>query len=272
MSDAGLLRRVCEARAEYLALGNEVLELDAVRLVTNREAPLIYDANHASGVRAETPDAIDAVLEQCEEAFAGLGHRRFQGDPLTPPAFEARLVLEGYQITSELEMLLEGKLLRSGRPVEIRGVTTEADWESLARLTRADHEEEGPKFGRPVYAREVSEQMLGVRRRKGPALRYWLARADGIDCAFFSSWPGPERVGVVEDLFTLPRFRGRGIATALIERAVDDARERGAGPVVIGARPDDSPRHMYAALGFRPICLMREYLLRVDAGADSSQG
>ena len=47
----------------------------------------------------------------------------------------------------------------------------------------------------------------------------------------------------------------RGIATALIAHAVGDARNRGAGPVLIGADPDDTPKHMYAAMGFRPFCL-----------------
>ena len=68
-------------------------------------------------------------------------------------------------------------------------------------------------------------------------------------------------MGKVEDLFTDPDFRGRGVASALIASAVADARERGAGPVLVGARPDDTPRLMYAAMGFRPLCLTRAYRL-----------
>ena len=63
----------------------------------------------------------------------------------------------------------------------------------------------------------------------------------------------------MEDLFTVPAFRRRGVATALIAHAVGDARDRGAGPVLIGADPDDSPKHMYAAMGFRPLCVLRSY-------------
>jgi GNAT superfamily N-acetyltransferase len=101
---------------------------------------------------------------------------------------------------------------------------------------------------------------VAAKRVKAPDLRFWLARVDDTDAAFFSSWPGPEGVGIVEDLFTRPEFRRRGIATALIAHSVADARERGAGPVAISARVNDSPKYMYAALGFRPSCISRSYL------------
>jgi GNAT superfamily N-acetyltransferase len=97
--------------------------------------------------------------------------------------------------------------------------------------------------------------MVATKQAKAPDLRFWLARADGTGCAFLSSWPGANGVGKVEDLFTHPDFRHRGIATALIVHCVRDARERGAGPVLIGALPNDTPMRMYAAMGFRPFCV-----------------
>ena len=88
----------------------------------------------------------------------------------------------------------------------------------------------------------VTEQMVAAKRVKAPDLRFWLARADGTDAAFFSSWPRRDGVGIVEDLFTRPEFRHRGIATALIAHSVADARERGAGLVAISARAADTPK------------------------------
>ena len=76
----------------------------------------------------------------------------------------------------------------------------------------------------------MTAQIVAAKRVKAPAVRYYLARADGVDCAFFSAWPGENGVGQVEDLFTRADFRGRGIGTALIAACVDDARARGAGP------------------------------------------
>jgi GNAT superfamily N-acetyltransferase len=102
--------------------------------------------------------------------------------------------------------------------------------------------------------------MVVSKQFKAPALSFWLARVDDSEAAFFSSWPGLDGVGIVEDLFTRPEFRRRGIATALIAHCVADARARGAGPVAISARAADTPKHMYAAFGFRPVAISRSYL------------
>ena len=105
----------------------------------------------------------------------------------------------------------------------------------------------------------VTRSLYAVHRAKCPPMRCWIAHEDGVDCGFFSSWPGENGVGKVEDLFVPEEFRRRGIATALIARAVSDARERGAGPVVIGARVDDWPKSLYQRLGFRPILLQHRF-------------
>ena len=63
----------------------------------------------------------------------------------------------------------------------------------------------------------------------------------------------------MEELFTHPEFRHRGLATALIHHCVADAREHGAGPVVIAADPEDTPKLMYAAMGFRPVAMKRTW-------------
>jgi GNAT superfamily N-acetyltransferase len=251
----------------YFELGNEVEAGDGVRWVRNPACAEIYDANHGSAVRAATPAQIDAVLREADDRYAGLAHRTYKVDPGTPTAFEARLLLDGYQGEAELQLLLTGDLRADARPVDIRPVETPADWASVARLTRRDHEEEATKEHRPPYRSSVTTAMVATKRAKAPALRFFLATDDdGEDCAFFSSWPGIDGVGKVEDLFTAPEHRRKGIATALIAHAVDDARRRGAGPVLIGADPTDTPKDMYAALGFTPACVLRSYTKRRAGG------
>jgi GNAT superfamily N-acetyltransferase len=259
--DPDLLARAFDTLEGYYGLGSEVRDEDLARFVRNVSAPRIYDANHVSRVRAETLEEVDDVLARADEVFAGLGHRAFHLDPWTPPAFNARLLLDGYTLEEELQLLLETdvQLTRDPPPVDIRLVESDADWSGLERLTRLDHEEEARREDRPVWDEDVTAQMVATKRAKAPALRFWLARVDDTDCAFFSSWPGDNGVGKVEDLFTDPDLRGRGIATALIVHCVHDARERGAGPILIGALPNDTPKHMYAAIGFRPYCVTRSF-------------
>ncbi len=247
----------------YFELGNEVLPGDEARFVRNTACAEIYDANHGTAVRAATPAAIEAVLRRADELFPEGGHRTYKVDPRTPTAFEARLLLEGYAGETELQLLLDGplRLDRAPPPVAIRPVDGPADWASLARLTRRDHEEEATKADRPPHTPSVTTAMVATKRAKAPALQFFLASVDGEDCAFFSSWPGIPGIGVgkVEDLFTAPEHRRTGIATALIAHAVADARDRGADQVLIGAEPADTPKAMYAALGFAPVCALRSY-------------
>lgn len=252
----------------YFELGNEVVAEDGVRWVRNPACAEIYDANHGTAVRAATPEAVEAVLRRVDELFAGHAHRTFKVDPGTPAAFEARLLLDGYAGETELQLLLTGDLRADPPPADIRPVDGPADWASLARLTRRDHEEEAERAARPPYARSVTTAMVATKRAKAPALQFFLARRDGEDCAFFSSWPGPEGSGVgkVEDLFTSPEHRHQGIATALIAHAVADARARGADAVLIGADPTDTPKDMYAAMGFAPVCPLRSYTKRLPGG------
>ncbi len=262
MTDADLRRRVFETWAGYHELGNEVVDEPLARFIRNAEAPQVHDANLASRVRAATDDEIDDVLARADELYAELAHRKVTIDPDTPPAFEARLVLDGYMPHPHLELVLERELPATPPRVEIRLVESDDDWRSLKGLWNLNHDEEADKGQHDRWEPDVTTQMVVTHRAKAPDLRFWLARVENTDVAFFSSWPGREGVGLVEDLFTRPEFRGRGIATALIAHAVADARERGAGPVVIAARPADTPKQMYAALGFRPFCVRRSYLKR----------
>jgi GNAT superfamily N-acetyltransferase len=255
--DRDLLARVYETLEGYYELGCEVRDEPLARFVRNVDAPRIYDVNFATFVRAGTRDEIASVLDRADELFDGLPHRVFHIDPWTPPAFEAQLVLDGFEFEDELQLLLEGDLgvSRDLPAIEIRLVESDDDWSTVRRLARLDHEEQARRQVHPLWDEEVTSEMVATKRAKAPALRFWLARTPEADCAFLSSWPGANGVGKVEDLFTHPDFRHRGIASALIVHCVRDVRERGAGPVLIGALPNDTPMRMYAAMGFRPFCV-----------------
>ncbi len=94
-------------------------------------------------------------------------------------------------------------------------------------------------------------------------MQYYMAYVDGGAVAYCNSWEGINGVGQVEDLFTHPDFRHRGLASALIHHCVADCRRKGAGPVVIVADPTDTPKNMYAAMGFRPVALYSHYLKKL---------
>lgn len=259
-----LARRALAANQALLALGNEQFGPDGAMFVRNRSVPEIRDANHVAHVTASMPEEIDRLLARVEREFADLPYRRFDLDITTPPSFEARLAHDGYQSNDALVMLLEGDLGGEAKPHDIRLIEDDAAWEAYAALHEIDWREYTEQTGRSA-AGGTGAAMLRSRRLKSPPVRYWLAYSDDEPRAYAASWEGSGGFGIVEDLFTHPDFRRRGLATALIHRAVADCRERGAGPLVITADPSDTPKQMYASLGFRPVAIKRSYWQKVES-------
>jgi GNAT superfamily N-acetyltransferase len=258
MSDAELIRHVYETAERYLALNCETFEADGATFIRDRNLPDRYDANHVYDVRAETPEQIEALLSRVDGEYDGYRHRAYDLGPLTPPQFVARLSLDGaYRWRDSLQMVLEGDLKASPRPADIRLVEDEAQWRAIFALETMWWETDPPDARAPL------DQTLAYFRGRSPQVRWWLAYVDGVPRAFLNSWEGENGVGQVEDLFTHPEYRHQGLATALLAHCVTDARAHGAGPVIIGCEPNDTPKHMYAAMGWRPLYVVRHVVKRV---------
>jgi GNAT superfamily N-acetyltransferase len=267
MNEIDLVRQVCQTNAGYMALGNECFQAHGATFIRNRRASRRHDANGVALIRSESPAEIEALLRRVEVEYEGMLHRAYSIDALTPSAFTGRLALEdGYKHSEALVHVLEGPLQASPGDIELREVLNEDDWQVYRELDAMWWQETSVGALGP-YDPATHDDFMVYRRLKAPLTRAWFACLDGVPRAFFSSWPGDNGVGIVEDLYTHPEYRHRGLATALIARCVADARERGAGPVVINSNIDDTPKHVYARMGFRPLYVSRSYTKRIEAQA-----
>jgi GNAT superfamily N-acetyltransferase len=258
------LEQISRTYAWYRGYGNRV-ESDALaQYVSNTERPDIWVANQVNLVRASSAPEIDQVLERADRVLAHCDHRMVLIDPLTPDAFTARLALMDYrELSAVLQMVLTGTIPGASSPanVTLRAVSTEDDWSTLYNLVRADHVEGKTTRGMDL-SQEITRGIVAEYRAKSQVSQFFLAAGeDGVECAYGQAIVGPHGMGIVEDLFVLPAYRKQGIAITLIRHAVAYARERGMGPMLIGTHVNEAPKHMYAALGFVPQCLIREYLL-----------
>jgi ribosomal protein S18 acetylase RimI-like enzyme len=216
-------RKALAVNQALLALGNERFEADCGAFVRNRSVREIHDANHVAHVTASTPGEIERLLARVEREFDGFPHRRFDLDFATPPGFEARLAFEGYQRADLLVMLLEGELATDAKPCDIRPVSDDAGWEAYAALHDVDWQEYVRLLGRPEDV-WTADAMVRSRRSKSPPVNYWLACVDNESRAYCASWAGVDGVGQVDDLFTHPDYRRRGLASALVRHCVADCR------------------------------------------------
>lgn len=246
-------------------LGNEVFEAAGALFVRNIAIPDIYDANHVAAVRARTPQELEALFEAAEREFPNSRHRRYIVDHRTPPEFNARLLLEGgYGYSTSLCLVLEGELAGKAPACDIRPMTSKEDWQACLRLTREDFKEHRERINEPDPGDQVALHLWESKRTKQPPVQYWLAFVDGQPVGYFNSWEGIGGMGQVEDLYVTPAFRKRGIATALIQHCVAQARKAGAGPILIVADPTDTPKQIYVRMGFRPVAIVGQYLKKLD--------
>jgi GNAT superfamily N-acetyltransferase len=257
--EADVLRRMCDTIEGYLELGNETFEASGATFVRNRACPLRYDANHVASVTCETPEEIDALLSRMDLEFGEQRHRTLKTDVFTAPEVGARLSAAGFRLETVVQLLFEGELRAPPKECDIRPVLTDEDWAAYDVLQALNWSEHGNDTTGPVL-----EHFTMSKRAKTPAVTYWLAYVDDAPRGFFSAWAGGNGVGIVEDLFTQKEYRHRGIATALIAHAVSAARGDGAQSVIIGADAGDTPKTMYAAMGFRPMMLTQSYLRTFD--------
>lgn len=240
------------------ALGHRTFEAEGAVFITNPTLPDIHVANYVRSVTTDAPDAIDRLLARAEREFAGCPHRCFEVDLDTPPAFEARLVFEGYEARGFVLMVLEGDLQGAAKAADLGLAGDEGGWTAADRLKRLDWAEARTKIGLAPLP-EVGDRLALAARLKTPPDRKWLAYADGEARGMASAW-NVDAVGQVEDVFVEPRYRHRGLATALIHHCVADCRAQGAGAIVIVADAGDTPQTMYAAMGFRPVATKRRYV------------
>ena len=259
-----LAARVDRAIDDFPSYADEEhFEAQGAVFIRNRSIPDKYDANRVEQVTASTPQEIARLSERIEVEFKGYRHRYFYVDRDTPVEFEAWLLMEGYQRSDSLVMVLTDDLRGTPKPCEIRLVETDADWQAycdLIFLADREFDSSPPRQTDNRDASEAQAQRIAALQSVSPPVRYWMAYAEGAPRAFFSSWISSEGIAVLDHLYTHPGYRRRGLATALVHHCVADTRARGAGPVALETDPSDTPKNMYAAMGFRPLSLSHEYL------------
>jgi GNAT superfamily N-acetyltransferase len=206
--------------------------------------PSYYNFNLVRMER-EAPVGVPALLELADRALEGLTHRRVDvecgdaGEHLRG-AFEAA----GWQTSRALWMRHEADL-PPGPEVAVEPVA----YDDVHPLRVLWHREELPTvepgefFG---YAREVAltlgARVLAVRAGARPVAFAQIERhGDGVE---------------ISEVYVHPDHRGRGLGTAVTRAALREAgRPR---DLWISADDEDRPKHLYARLGFRPVCTTLE--------------
>lgn len=246
--------RVAAARRWFRVQGQAPVERDGVTIVATPAHPATWDANFVMAGPGIGAAAVFAALERFD------GWRVVQVDALTEPQVEAALAAAGFRAeTLLIEML--GEDVASPLPVPAIELVPvgDAEWARLAALVEADHRE-GKRTG--DYDAAVAAGLSdGMRRRLGPC-GYWLLTGDGGDLGYGMTAVCPNGLGLIENLFTLSEHRDRGLMSGFIVEAARRLRAAGCDAVFLDAHAHDTPKLLYARLGFRPVAVARTWVKR----------
>jgi GNAT superfamily N-acetyltransferase len=102
-------------------------------------------------------------------------------------------------------------------------------------------------WGNPELAEQILDTKILLAERADT--RFYAVMVDAEVVAWTDLYIGKD-IAQVEDVATLEEHRGKGYATAVVLRAVDEARSAGANLVYLVADEEDWPKEWYQRLGF----------------------
>jgi ribosomal protein S18 acetylase RimI-like enzyme len=209
------------------------------------ERPLRYDSNY---LLVETvPHDVTAVELAAEadrvQGPAGLPHRLlFFRDARLAERFAPKLAESGWRFERHV-------LMAHRRPPE-RDTDTSIVTEVTADVIQAARERQIRSY--PWGTAEVARQLLDAKMHIPVETRFFAVLVDG-DVASYTDLYREGAVAQVEDVATVPEHRERGYASAVVLRAVEEARAAGAELVFLVADAEDWPKELYRRLGFDEI-------------------
>jgi ribosomal protein S18 acetylase RimI-like enzyme len=245
------LARIQRFEREIELAGTETVESPLGVGVLTPELPRRHDSNYLLLERAD--GAADAIAE-ADRILGGAGrtHRvilTFDDDLAARLAPQFRAL--GWLVQRHVLMVHR----REPEKRADTSIVREVD-EAALRPGRT-HEIVAQPWGSPELAQELLDAKVMLADRA--QTRFFGVEVDG-EIVAWSDLYHAQGVAQVEDVATRPEHRGRGYATAVVLRAVEEARRAGADLVFLVADDKDWPKQLYARLGFEPVGLAYKFI------------
>jgi ribosomal protein S18 acetylase RimI-like enzyme len=242
------LRDACVKRREQSRFGVALL---------NPGLPHVWSVNL---LRVETADAdLEELIADAEQVLgkAGLNHRRLLvTDEELGRRLERPLGDRGWKTDHFVYMVSHREPSRRGAAHDV----AEVDRESVLALRHAILAEWLPDLDSETVGQIMASDRCFAE--VGNA-RYFAIVVDGAVVSAANLY-SDGHTAQIEDVATLPEHRGRGHATAVTLRALDEARTGGHDFVFLVADARDWPKELYRRLGFDEVGERYVYRLKLS--------
>ena len=213
----------------------------------NRALPRLWDWNTMRLESADGASPADLALEaDAVQGGAGLLHRKITVDDAAvgerrAPGF-ARL---GWQTQPLVVMAHRRDPDRARDLSAVAEVGEQALRPARVAAARGDSWSKDPETVRQLL---IGKQL----KAEATSIRWFTALVDGEPASYCELY-ADGHTAQIEDVTTLPEQRGKGLASAVVLRALGEARAGGHDLVFLVADADDWPQELYVKLGFDPV-------------------
>jgi ribosomal protein S18 acetylase RimI-like enzyme len=236
-----------ERAAEFEEL---IRDLSVERVVDTRFGPALFNDTHPTiwflnVLRVELPGDATAeeIAAEAERVQAGLGHRR-----VILPVGRTDLV-EGFRrLGWEPDHFLFMVYRGGGEPADTAR-TEDVAPERLRRLREAIIREWQEDADAMTVSEIIAAEMLQM---KAVGARIF-GIVEGDEVVSSAQLYSDGRTAQVEEVATLPDYRGRGYASALVTRAIEEAVAGKHEFIFLVADGDGWPKKLYNRLGFEEV-------------------
>jgi GNAT superfamily N-acetyltransferase len=215
--------------------GTRVVESPFGRAVYTDELPRRLDGNYLWVDRAAEPEELVAEAARLDRRLI------FVPDPAIGDALAPWFMEQGWRIDRHVVM------------AQLREPEREADLSLVREVSEPELREARKRVlaNEPWASPEVLDQIFAAKALIGERVRtrFFAAELDG-EVVSYSDLYLDGTDAQVEDVGTVPEHRNQGLASAVVLRAIAEARKAGAEFVCLVADAHDWPKVLYGRLGF----------------------
>jgi GNAT superfamily N-acetyltransferase len=215
--------------------GTRVVESPFGRAVYTDELPRRLDGNYLWVDRTAEPEELVAEAARLERRLI------FVPDPAIGDALAPWFMEQGWRIDRHVVM------------AQLREPEREADLSLVREVSEPELREARKRVlaNEPWASPDVLDQIFAAKALIGERVctRFFAAELDG-EVVSYSDLYLDGTDAQVEDVGTVPEHRNHGLASAVVLRAIAEARRAGAVFVFLVADAHDWPKVLYGRLGF----------------------
>ena len=258
-SPDALVRAIKRADLILARMVAEETALEGATAMTNPRRPGVHMANFAADLRVPEGSTADAVLDEIADHFQSRNlacHYMQCNETHWPDDLAQSLSRRGYQRgpTASVCLLHDYTPPKRDMPAMqvIPGRAAYAQLQEFYVQSARDHH-----GADDALAAQIAQSQID--HLDEPRFDMFVGRIDGR-IAGIAGVITLGNIGVIDNVYTAPQFRGRGVASALMHHTIEHCSRALFEQVILEVLADSRALPLYESLGFKPVASYHKFV------------